>query len=52
MMDLALLGAEIANGMYKRPIDAIVKPSWKRGGLLPAAAIETMIPAQSSVQVQ
>src|ERR1700722_9631701 len=25
MMDLALLNAEIGNGMYKKPIDAIVK---------------------------
>ena len=25
MMDLALLRAEIANGMYKKPLDAIVK---------------------------
>jgi hypothetical protein len=25
MMDLALLSAEITNGMYKRPLDAIVK---------------------------
>jgi hypothetical protein len=25
MMDLALLGAEIANGKYKKPIEAIVK---------------------------
>jgi hypothetical protein len=25
MMDLALLGAEIANGNYKTPIEAIVK---------------------------
>jgi hypothetical protein len=25
MMDLALLSAEIANGMYKKPIEAIVK---------------------------
>ena len=55
-----LLQAEIANGMYKKPLDAIVKEyrydplpdevraviiaSWKRGGLLPAAAIERMVP--------
>jgi hypothetical protein len=53
MMDLALLSAEIANGMYKKPIDVIVTEyrhdplpdevraviiaSWKRGGLLPVA---------------
>jgi hypothetical protein len=56
MMDLALLSAEIANGMYKKPIEAIVKEyrydplpdevraviiaSWRRGGLLPEAAVE------------
>ena len=60
MMDLALLSAEIANGMYKKPLEAIVKEyrydplpdevraviiaSWKRGGLLPPAAIEQMVP--------
>ena len=60
IMDLALLSAEIANRMYKKPIDVIAKEirydplpdeirvaviaSWKRGGLLPAAAIERMIP--------
>jgi hypothetical protein len=60
MLDLALLNAEIANGMYKKPIDAIVKEyrygplpdevravivaSWTRGGLLPKKAIEQMVP--------
>jgi hypothetical protein len=54
MMDLALLNAEIANGMYNKPIDAIAKEfqreplpgevrsaviaAWQRGGLLPRAA--------------
>jgi hypothetical protein len=62
MMDLALLSAEIANGMYKKPIDALAKEikydpvpddvrlvmiaSWKRGGLLPATVIEHMVPLQ------
>jgi hypothetical protein len=62
MMDLALLSAEIANGMYKKPIDALAKEirydpvpddvrlvmiaSWKRGGLLPPAVIEAMVPAR------
>jgi hypothetical protein len=62
MMDLALLSAEIANGMYKKPLDAIAKDihyeplpdevraviiaSWKRGGLLPAATVEKMVPAK------
>jgi hypothetical protein len=62
MMDLALLQAEIANGMYKKPIDQIVKEyrydqvpdevraviiaSWTRGGMLPAEAVEKMVPAE------
>ena len=60
MLDLALLSAEIANGMYKKPIEAIAKEfqyeplpgeirvaviaAWSRGGLLPRAAIEKMVP--------
>lgn len=60
MMDLALLSAEIANGMYKKPIEAmarefrydplsdevrmVVIAAWKRGGLLPPAVIEQMVP--------
>ena len=62
MLDLALLSAEIANGMYKKPIESIVKEyrydplpdemraviiaSWKRGGLLPTAGVEQMVPRQ------
>jgi hypothetical protein len=61
-MDLAILKAEIDNGLYKRPIEAIAREiryeplpddiraviiaSWKRGGLLPAATIEGMVPAR------
>jgi hypothetical protein len=61
MMDLALLNAEIADGMYKRPIADIAKQfqyeplpdevrvaviaAWQRGGLLPRDAIERMLPA-------
>jgi hypothetical protein len=64
MMDLALLNAEIANGMYKKPIELIAKEihyeplpdevraviiaSWKRGGMLPAATIEQRWPRNSS----
>jgi hypothetical protein len=60
MMDLALLQAEIANGMYKKPVAQLVKEfqyeplpqevraviiaSWARGGLLPAAAVEQTVP--------
>jgi hypothetical protein len=64
MMDLALFAAEISNGMYKKPIDAIEKEfrygplppevrtvviaAWTRGGLLPKAAIGQMVPANVS----
>jgi hypothetical protein len=60
MMDLALLSAEIANGMDKQPIDVMVKEfrydplpddvrtvviaAWTRERVLPRAAIEQMIP--------
>ena len=62
MLDLALLKAEIETGMYKKPIEALAKDityqplpeeirtvvitSWRRGGLLPAATIEQMVPLQ------
>src|SRR5277367_3225981 len=62
MLDLAVLNAEAAAGMFKKPVDqlakeyrydplpdevrAVIIASWKRGGLLPAAAIEEMVPAQ------
>jgi hypothetical protein len=59
MLDLALLSAEIANGMYKKTIleeyrydplpdevRAAIVTSWKRGGLLPAAVVETMVPVE------
>jgi len=61
MMDLALLQAEAAAGMYRKPIEllakevhyeplapevrAIVIAAWARGGLLPIGAIEKMVPA-------
>jgi hypothetical protein len=60
MMDLALLQAEIQAGMYRKPIETlarefrydplpdevrmIVIAAWQRGGLLPPAAIEQMVP--------
>lgn len=63
-MDLALLKAEIENGLYKRPIEVLTKefqyeplPSevrvaviaaWTRGGLLPRAAIEKMAPQSAT----
>lgn len=61
MMDLALFQAELANGLYKKPITEIAKTftyeplpgevrtviiaSWMRGGLLPQATVEEMVPA-------
>lgn len=66
MMDLALLSAEIANGMYKKPPEMMAKEfrydplpdevrtviiaSWKRGGLLPPSVIEQMVPIVSPQQ--
>jgi hypothetical protein len=60
MMDLAVLNAEMAAGLYKKPIEEIAKAfsyeplpgevraviiaAWQRGGLLPAATIEQMVP--------
>jgi hypothetical protein len=60
MLDLAILNAEAAAGMYKKPIEAIAKEihyqplpdeiraviiaSWKRGGMLPAVTVEQMVP--------
>jgi hypothetical protein len=64
MLDLALLKAEIETGMYKKPIDAIAREfqyeplsgevraiviaAWTRGGLLPPAVIEQMVPESNS----
>lgn len=60
MMDLAILQAEAAAGMYKKPIEVLAREvhyeplspeirtvviaAWTRGGLLPRAAIEEIIP--------
>ena len=64
MMDLAILQAEAAAGMYKKPIDMIAKEfrydplpdeirvaviaSWKRGNLLSRETIEQMIPSDAA----
>jgi len=56
MLDLALVQAEIANGLYKKPIEqlteevhyeplpaevrTVVIAAWQRGGLLPKATVE------------
>jgi hypothetical protein len=59
-MDLAILKAEIDNGLYRKPIEMLAKEfqyeplppetrmviiaAGQRGGLLPAAAIARMVP--------
>lgn len=64
MMDLALLQAEAAAGLYRKPIEELAKTihyeplpdevrmvvvaAWKRGGMLPAATVEQMVPMQKS----
>lgn len=64
MLDLAILKAEIDNGLYKRPIEVIAREmqyeplppevrvvviaAWKRGGMVPAAMIEEMVPELKS----
>lgn len=66
MLDLALLKAEIECGLYQRPVEEIAKTfryeplpgevrvaviaAWTRGGLLPKATVETMVPALSVQQ--
>src|ERR1700735_4716089 len=58
MIDLALLAAEAAAGLYKKPIEVLAREihyeplppevrmviiaAWKRGGMLPAAVVEEM----------
>lgn len=62
MLELALMQAEITNGFYKQPMDAIVREfrydplppevrgivvaAWIRGNMVPREAIESMVPAQ------
>lgn len=64
MLDLAILNAEAAAGMYKKPIEEFAKAvhyepvpgelrpviiaAWSRGGLLPRAAIEQMVPERTT----
>jgi hypothetical protein len=64
MLDLALLKAEIDNGLYRKPVEALAREiryeplppevrtvviaAWQRGGLLPAAMVEGMVPMQPS----
>jgi hypothetical protein len=65
MMDLAILQAEAAAGMYKKPIEvlarevhyeplpnevrAVVIAAWIRGGLLPKAVIQKIVPIKEIV---
>jgi hypothetical protein len=60
MLDQAILSAEAAAGMYKKPIEVIAKEfrydplpdeirtviiaAWTLGGMLPNATIEEMVP--------
>ncbi len=62
MLDLAILQAEAAAGMYKKPVEllakeihyeplpgevrAVVIAAWQRGGLLPMTAIEQIVPKE------
>jgi hypothetical protein len=65
-MDLAILKAEIDNGLYKRPLEVIAREirydplpdeirtviiaAWMRGGMLPAATVEQMVPAAAELR--
>jgi hypothetical protein len=65
MMDLALLQAEAAAGMYKKPIELLAKEvhyeplpqeirvaiiaAWTRGSTLPQATIEAVVPRELEV---
>jgi hypothetical protein len=67
MLDLAILNAEAAAGMYKKPIEVLAKEvhyepvppeirvaiiaAWTRGSALPPAAIEAMVPERPAAQV-
>jgi len=60
MLDLAVFKAEIETGMFKQPVEEVAKmfryeplpdeirtviiASWQRGGMLPPAMIEEMVP--------
>jgi hypothetical protein len=67
MLDLAVFKAEIETGMFKKPVDALVREfqyeplpadvrtviiaAWTRGGLLPAAIVDQIVPIQSPTTV-
>jgi hypothetical protein len=64
MMDLALLQAETMAGIYKKPIEVLAREihyeplppeirlaiiaAWMRGGMLPRATVERMVPATAT----
>jgi len=64
MLDLAVFKAELETGMFKKPADVVAREfqydplpaevrtlviaAWTRGGLLPRATIEQMVPAQTT----
>lgn len=66
MMDLAILQAEAAAGMYKKPIEVLAREAhyeplpaevrtvviaaWTRGGLLPKSMVKEIVPAQLPAQ--
>jgi hypothetical protein len=65
MLDLAVFKAELETGMFKKPVEELVREihydplpddvrmvtiaAWSRGGLLPAAAVEEMVPRGSAI---
>jgi len=67
MLDLGILSAEAAAGMYRKSPEQLAKTTihyeplppeirtviiaaWQRGGMLPAAAIEAMVPVRLPAQ--
>jgi hypothetical protein len=64
MLDLALFKAELETGMFKKPVEELAREihydplpddvrtviiaAWSRGGLLPAATVEQMVPASQA----
>jgi len=66
MMDLALLQAEAAAGLYKKPIALMAKEihyeplpgeiriaviaAWQRGGMLPSRVVEEMVPEKNGLK--
>jgi hypothetical protein len=67
MLDLAILNAEAAAGMYKKPLELLAREvhyeplppelriaviaAWKRGRMLSSAVIEQMVPSAHDLSV-